>query len=227
MEGTHVAVPDVTVYDRQLLVSYQPDKRQAAQQLATAFLAGIKKLTLREGVLVAQLDELVLGADEIVADAQFLPPEPVALCLTGTPRLVAAVRFNIATGTKARFVVKQSPARIDCLRVGAFIQNATITIDTNRYFAPDKIAALAPKGWDVIESRGEDVAPGIYEAVELLDSWASGVPTPWAPPAPAEAPGKAPGKAPREAKGKRGGTSVSSLLEKYATRKSGVTRKFR
>ena len=185
-------------FDRVLLVSFQPDKARAAQQLATLLLGALRKLNQREGVLVAQLDELVLGSGQVVADIPFLPSEPVALCLTGTPRLVAAVKVAVVSGTKTRFVEKRPQMGIQSLRVSVVVRDATIAIDTNREFSSDKARDLGVAGWAVAETRGEEPSPALFVGDEMLSGWAKGVPTPFVPAAKAE---EGPGVSPRRPPG--------------------------
>jgi hypothetical protein len=169
-------------FDRVVLVSFQPDKQRAATQLANAAIRGLAKIRVREGDLVVQLDELLDGADVLFGDVPFLPSDPVALCATGRPRLVASLVSGIASSTKTRFARMRSPVPVPGLRVGAFVRNDSVTVDRNREFGtrPD---VLARAKWNVVPVADEDgLVPELIEAEQLLAAFASGTPTAFVPP---------------------------------------------
>jgi hypothetical protein len=168
-------------FDRLVLLSHQPDKAKAAVQLARAFVRALAKLKVREGYLIAQLDELIDESSLPLGDIPFLPSCPVALCLTGTPRLVAAIGFHAAPRSKARFVKVRPAHPVTCLRAGAFVKGSEVALDVNREFGRGAAEALKQAGW-AVESVGEEtLAPAFVEASEVLAK-AVGTPTSWSPP---------------------------------------------
>lgn len=168
--------------DRLLLVSRQPNQRRAAAGLAGAFVRALAKVTNREGLLIAQLDELLEPYAMLVAEQPFMPSEPVALCLTGTPRLVQAVYVNLLSVTKVRFVPLRPLAAVDGLRVCSMARDGQVTFDTHREFGEVDFGKLTKGGWQVEVAGGEELCPAIVAAEGLLRTCASLKPTRFAPP---------------------------------------------
>jgi hypothetical protein len=155
--------------ERVLIVSFQPDPAKAASRLASALVRALARLKDRRGVLIAQLDELVLGREALVAEVPFLPSEPVALCLTGTPGLVAAARAALAGGSPARFAIVRPAAHVGVLRVAAAACDGAIVIDVTRELGGNGAARLTAAGWRVTSTEGEDEAAlPLWEAAALL-----------------------------------------------------------
>lgn len=165
-------------FDRVVVVSFQPEKRRAAQQLARAFVGALAKLGRQDGHLVMQLDELVGGSDAVVGSTPFLPPEPVALCLTGTPRLVDAVLRQIASSSKAKFARVRALVPVPVLRISAFVEEGRITIDPSRELGDVGFGVLVKAGWKAAKTN-EDLESQIplFEAEQLLMAWGDNEPT--------------------------------------------------
>jgi hypothetical protein len=173
---------DTKEFDRIVIASFQPDKEGAAKQLASALVNALGKMTLREGFVVIQIDELLRGADTLFAEVPFLPSEPVAVCLTGTPRVVATISGAMSSASKARFAKTRAPMALGSLRIGAFVRDGKLILDINREFAGRAAQALAKANWDVM-SVGEEEHFELFQAQRVLDALASRPPSPFVPPA--------------------------------------------
>lgn len=169
-EGGEVTSVLPTEIDRLLLVSRQPDQRRAATGLATAFTKALAKLKHREGMLIAQLDELLEPYSMIVADQPFMPSEPVALCLTGTPRLVASVYSCLLDVTNARFARLRPSSAVGGLRVCAVAQDGRVTASTSREISAADLAKLKKAGWLVEAVDEEELSPVLVEAAGVLQA---------------------------------------------------------
>lgn len=162
--------------DRVLLASFQPNKVRAARVLAGGLVHALAALETRDGVVIVQLDEFVLGEDSVVASVPFLPAQPVALCLTGTPKLVAAVRASIQKSTMAHFAFVRPSSHLKGLRVVAFVRDETVTLDVSRDFGAKGPRVLASKGWTVLEASGDfesDADQTLLEAEAMLGDLAA------------------------------------------------------
>ncbi|MFT3914880.1 MAG: hypothetical protein QM704_12435 [Anaeromyxobacteraceae bacterium] len=159
-------------HDRRLFVSFQPDKRRGALQLARAFLGALTKLGPQEGRLVMQLDELVGGSSALVEAIPFLPSEPVALCLTGTPGVVDAVSRRINASSSAKFANVRPRLPIAELRISAVVREGRITLVPDRELGAVGHAGLAKSGWSVAETD-EDLESQVplFEAEQWLEAW--------------------------------------------------------
>jgi len=173
--------------DRVLLVSYKPEPMRAADQLAGALVRGLSKLGDRQGALVAQLDELVLGSADIVAHIPYLPPEPVALALTGTPSLVAAAHRALLRATTGRFATLRGAPYLSALRVGLAAVDGAVVVDVNRELGGERPGVLSKAGWAVAEAGGEDEEAGqlLFEAGFMLGAFEDRPSVPEPPLAPA------------------------------------------
>ena len=178
-----------TGLDRVLLVSFKPEPLRAADQLAGALVRGLSKLGDRQGALVVQLDELVLGAADIVAHIPYLPTEPVALALTGTPSLVAAAHRALLRATTGRFATLRGVPYLASLRVGLAASDGAVVVDVNRELGGLRPGILSRAGWAVAEAgevEGLDEAScQLFEASEVLGALADRTATPEPPLAPA------------------------------------------
>jgi hypothetical protein len=159
-------------FDRQVFVSFQPDKRRGALQLARAFVAALTKLGPQEGPLVMQLDELVGASGGLVEAIPFLPSEPVALCLTGASDLVAGLATRIGTVPGVKFAKVRPPAPVPELRISAVVSNGKITLDPERELGAAGYAGLAKAGWRTAETD-EDLESQLpmFEAEQWLADW--------------------------------------------------------
>ncbi|MFO0581653.1 MAG: hypothetical protein U0229_05240 [Anaeromyxobacter sp.] len=160
-------------FDRQVFVSFQPDKHRGALQLARAFLAGLAKHGPQEGPLVMQLDELVGASGALVQAVPFLPSEPVALCLTGTPELVDAMARRIGAARGVKFVRLRAPSAIPELRISAVVAGGKVTLVPDRELGEVGYAGLAKAGWRVAETDEEDLETQVplFEAEQWLEAW--------------------------------------------------------
>jgi hypothetical protein len=174
---------DTNAFDRIVVASFQPDKRRAAKQLASAVVKALANTSDREGVLVVQLDELLAGEDALLDGVPFLPSEPVAVCITGTPRLVARISGGMSSATKARFARARAEMAPSCLRIALFANDGKLTLDTNREFA-GAAHALAKAQWHVVPV-GEEEDFELFQAQQVLNALASRPPSPSVSPEPA------------------------------------------
>jgi hypothetical protein len=170
-------------FDRVVLASFQPDKARAAKQLASATVKALTKVTNRNGFVIIQLDELIEGGDVLFSGVPFLPADPVAVCLTGTPRLIACLASAMSSSSsKARFAKVRSPGPVPVLRVGAFARDGTITLDANREFGGTSANVLSEAKWKVSSSSEEEgLVPELFEAEQILADCAGQCSTPFTP----------------------------------------------
>lgn len=180
IEKKHGEQPDEM--DRLLLVSHQPDALRAAAGFATAFTSALAKVKVRDGLLIAQLDELLDAYQTLLADVPFLPEYPVVLCLTGSPRLVAAVVINLASVTNARFAQIRPRAAVGGLRVCAYAKDGRVTVNVDREFGEAGIAKLTKTGWYAERAEGEGISPALLEAESILEAMSAKEPTPFVVP---------------------------------------------
>lgn len=168
--------------DRLLLVSRQPDAGPAAAGLARALTNALAKVKHRDGFLIAQLDELRGDDLRLVADLPFTPPEPVALCLTGTPIFVSSLYSRLLSVTKTRYAPLRPLEAAASMRICAVAREGLVTVDTHREFGAVDLGKLTKGGWQVGVAGGEELCPALVVAEGLLQACKNLRPTKFAPP---------------------------------------------
>jgi hypothetical protein len=136
--------------DQVAFASHQPDKAKGANQLATAFVRALSKVKTREGVLIAQLDELLIGASQVFEQATFLPDEPVVLCLTGSPEVIASMKFYMLPRQAGpTFAIARAPGYLQVLRVAAVVNDGRIVVHGAGGLGGRSTDVLTKAGWTV------------------------------------------------------------------------------
>ncbi len=176
------ASPDLSEFDRFLVVSRQPEALKAARQVARWVASGLARPKKRDGWLIAQIDELLGDDSRLVSDVPFLPSEAVAACFTGSPYLVGSVLFGIAKASQGQAVIVHPVDHAKSLRVAAAAHGGTLLLNQDGYLGGHS-ENLKTAAWDVRALSAEEFQVSAeLQAWALLNQFAGQAPAPWQPP---------------------------------------------
>jgi hypothetical protein len=146
---------------RVLVVPFQTDGLVAAERLGRWTARALSALRSREGGAILRLGDL-LDLPGMPAAGPLLPPEPVALAVTGTPAFVGDLLAGLGRAAGRGRLVLQPLAEEAALPVVAVACDGALALGESPELLPHA-AALAEGGWrvSVYEEGLFDLAVGL------------------------------------------------------------------